>query len=168
MEDKKVKKLYSYCHIGPKNEISGTIEGIVLPMKVDTYIRKDKTPAERMTFALSCKNVSEKIKAGLGVTPIVSKVNPETCFINCTVFGKNIDMIKQFVHEQDVVIASGVFSVYPSANGEEHRINLRIDKASDIKVIKYHNRVENSKIESELNTYSQNQNGSYVEEYPEF
>ena len=168
MEDKKVKKLYSYCHIGPQNEITGTIEGIVLPMKVETYIRKDKTPGERMTFALSCRNVADKIKAGLGVTPIASKMNPETCFINCTVFGKNIEMIKQFVHEQDVVIASGVFSVYPSANGEEHRINLRIDKANDIKVLKYHNRVENSKIDEELNTYNQTQDDSYIDEYPEF
>ena len=168
MEDKKVKKLYSYCHIGPKDEISGTIEGIVLPMKVETYIKKDKTPGQRMNFAISCRNVSDKIKAGLGVTPAVSKMNPETCFINCTVFGKNIDMIKQFVHEQDVVIASGVFSVYPTGNGDEHRINLRIDKANDIKVLKYHNRVENSKIDEELNTYKETVEENHVDEYPEF
>ena len=35
MEDKRVKKIYSYCHIGPQNEISGTVEGIVLPMKTE-------------------------------------------------------------------------------------------------------------------------------------
>lgn len=168
MEEIKVKKLYSYCFVGPKDEISGTIEGIVLPIKIETYIKKDKTPGERMTFALSCRNVGEKLKSALGVTPITSKKNPETCFVNCTVFGKNIDRVKQFVHEQDVVVVSGVFTTYPSSSSDEHRINLRIDKASDIKVLKYHNRIENTKIENELNNYSENQDNYYVGEYPEF
>lgn len=163
--EKKAKKLYSYCSIGPKDEIFGTIEGIVLPIKIETYIKKDNTPGERMVFALSCRNVSEKIKSALGVTPITSKKNPETCFVNCTVFGKNVDRIRQFVHEQDVVLVSGAFTTYPSSSGDEHRINLRVN---DVKVLKYHNRVENTKIENELKNYSENQDNSYSEEYPEF
>ena len=150
MEDKKVKKFYSYCSIGRKEEISGTIEGIVLPMKTDTYIRKDGSPAERMTFGLSCKNVSQKIEAALGVVPVSSKTSADTTFVNCTVFGKNIERIRQFVHEQDVVIVSGAFTTYPTNNGSEHRINLRV---SDIKVLKYHMKSENSEVENQINRY---------------
>lgn len=148
MENNKVKKYYSYCSIGSKDEITGTIEGIVLPMKVDTYIRKDKTPGERMTFGLSCKRVSKKIESALGVVPVTSKTDPDTVFINCTVFGKNIERIRQFVHEQDVVMVTGAFTTYPSNNGKEHRINLRV---SDIKVLKYHMKSDNSEIESQIN-----------------
>ena len=153
METQKVKKFYSYCSIGNKDEITGSIEGIVLPIKIDTYIRKDGTPAERMTFGLSCKRVSKKIESALGVVPVSSKTDPDTTFINCTVFGKNIDRIKQFVHEQDVVMVSGAFTTYPSNNGNEHRINVRV---SDIKVLKYHMKSDNSEVENQINGNGEN------------
>lgn len=148
METNKVKKYYSYCSIGSKDEITGTIEGIVLPIKIDTFIRKDGTPGERMTFGLSCKRVNKKIESALGVVPVTSKTDPDTIFVNCTVFGKNIERIRQFVHEQDVVMVTGAFTTYPSNNGNEHRINLRV---SDIKVLKYHMKSEYSEIENQIN-----------------
>ena len=55
-----MKKIYSYCSIGNKNY--GTIEGIVLSMKVRNYIKEDGSPGEMLTFGLSCRNVDEKIK----------------------------------------------------------------------------------------------------------
>ena len=161
MEDRKAKKYYSYCSIGSKDEVFGTIEGIVLPIKIDTYIRKDGTPAERMTFGLSCKNVSKKLESALGVVPISSKMNSDTSFVNCTVFGKNIERIRQFVHEQDIVMVSGAFTTYPSNNGNEHRINLRV---SDIKVLKYHMKNENPNVEGDMNNYSE---GNVMDNYPE-
>jgi single-stranded DNA-binding protein len=155
MENKQKKKYYSYCSIGRQEDVFGTIEGIVLPIKMESYTKPDGTQSERMTFAISSKNVAEKIKHALKVTPVASTKNPENCFINCTAFGKNAQRLKQFIHEQDTVLVSGAISVYPTADGTGHRINMIV---SDIKVLKYHNGA-NTNMANNQTRPAQNNNG---------
>lgn len=150
-----MKKIYSYCSIGDENY--GTIEGIVLSMKVRNYIKEDGTPGEMVTFGLSCRNVDEKIKSALGIYPTKSSVNPEISFVNCTVFGKKGERIRKFVHEKDLAVVSGKFSVYTSGKGNDSRVTLLVNEA---KVLRYSKGDSSSENESKY-SYCSIGDGNY-------
>lgn len=150
-----MKKIYSYCSIGNKNY--GTIEGIVLSMKVRNYIKEDGSPGEMLTFGLSCRNVDEKIKSALSVYPARSSVNSEISFISCTVFGKKAERMRKFVHEKDLVVLSGQFSVYADKSNSNPRVTLLVN---DAKVTRY-NEGQLSKDNSNEYSYCSIGDGNY-------
>ena len=152
MTNNNQKKNFSWFSFHKESKF-GVVEGTVFNMKEDTYM-KNGVPSKKLTFSLACSNIHNKVKYILDAEPAINEKNPETTFINCAVFGTNVERFQQFMHDKDRVEVTGILSCYAGNKG--NRLNLLVSEAR----VRYYASNKNQALDepatfSEENQYSE-------------